>query len=1027
MRRIAPLQNLLFPPARPLHVMLTATLLLFASTLASADSSGLDPVQIEPARRDLWSRGSERFHKQWLVAGALSPDEANRTDAAALEPKAGQAFATDAANVRWKAHTSWNEITDLNAIVGAPKVAERRIAFVAGTVSRERAGAADLSIGARGPIQVWLNGERVHERTSSHAAFVRDSERIAVQMKQGENLLLLRLEQADPNAWPFTVRIVEPGTLLQRPEVIAPYLRGSADQVEVHTDLTEDSGAPPVQVTAVGAGGHVLGRGTAARGESVGFDASAWPDGAYEFRVTTKDAWGEPYRVHLPWYKGDAAAAAQRVIDAAEASKEDIYGVHLKLLAQIVRDRTNGQLDAALPGLAARIHSPLLEYEEIELDRAQRVGSLRPGGFVRLGYVDDIDGSVQFCRAYLPPDYSDAQRWPLVLQLHGYNPENPPLHRWWSIDQRYSTVAERKNVIYIEPHGRGNAQYIGIGERDVLRCLQEAKARFAVDDDRVYLTGESMGGHGTWAIASRHPHLFAAAAPVFGGWDFRVSTISGPPVPENQPSTALESFIQERRSSFANAESLLNVPMLVIHGDSDRAVSVENSRHATQMLQRWGYQIRYREMPGWGHEELDQRLNVVDWLLEHRRNSAPRRVRLRSTDLSGAHAHWLKARAMEEPQRLIRADAEVVKPGLVRIDSENLAAFDLALPENLRGSARELDIVWNGMSQRVRLDNGVARIGQESDDARVLRKRPGLEGPISDIITKPFMVVVGTTSRDPHMRRIIEERARDVQDVWMAWQYQPLRLKQDVQVSADDERTYSLILLGGADANAVTRRLGKRLPMSVSRNSIEVDGKRWQAADAVLQMIYPNPRAENRYVLVVAATSAAGMHFWKPEFVEPSIGVGFIGSDWTIRDGRRPPSEARVDPIDRDVASGLFDVNWRRADRWTTEGDAAIRSTWRLRRPALEPYSPSLENLQAYLGDYDFGQFVATLSVEGGKLVAHVPSQPPLPLEPQGPNLFRTLAYPTKDFVELILDANGAVVGIEADTQGRTLFGRKLQ
>ena len=591
----------------------------------------------------------------------------------------------------------------------------------------------------------------------------------------------------------------------------------------------------------------------------------------------------------------------------------------------------------------------------------------------------------------------------------------------------HSDIAERKNVIYIEPHGRGNAQYIGIGERDVLRCLQEAKARFSVDDDRVYLTGESMGGHGTWAIASRNPHLFAAAAPVFGGWDFRVTTISGPPLPENQPNSALQYYIQERRSSFAGAENLLNVPMLVIHGDSDTTVSVENSRHATQMLQRWGYDIRYWEMPGWGHEDLHQRLNIVDWMLEHRRNSAPRLLRMRSTDLSGARAHWLEARAMEEPRRLIRAEAEVVKPGFVRIDSENLAAFDLALPESLRGSAQEIELVWNGKSQRARVDNGVARIGAKPADERTLRKRPGLEGPISDIINAPFMVVVGTTSRDPHMRRIIEERARDLQDIWTAWQYQPLRVKPDVQVSADDERAYSLILLGGADANAVTRRLGKRLPMSVSRNSIEVDGKRWQVADAVLQMIYPSPRAENRYVLVVAPTSATGMHFWKPEFVEPSIGIGFVGSDWTIRDGRRPPLASAFDPIDRDVASGVFDTNWRRADRWTAEGNAATRSAWRLRRPALDPYTPSRGSLEPYLGEYDFGQFVATLSVADGKLVAQVPTQPPLPLEPKGPNLFRTLAYPTKDFIEFILDADGAVVGAEVDTQGRTIFGRKLQ
>ncbi|GFE83638.1 hypothetical protein GCM10011487_56380 [Steroidobacter agaridevorans] len=1010
-----------------MHNLLAAAFLLFVSTLWSAHSAPLDAVEIEPARRDIWSRGSERFHKQWLIAGTLSPDVANRIDPTTLKPADGQAFDPDMANVRWRAHTSWSAITDLNPILGAPSNGDRRNAVVAGTVSRAHAGAADLSIGAQGPITVWLNGKRVHERTSSYAAFARDSERVTVQMRQGDNALLLRLEQVDPNAWPFTLRIVEPGALIERPEVIVPYLRDSSDQLEVHTNLTVDSAAAPVEVTALGAGGRVFASRTVARGASVTLDTSTWPAGAYEFRVATRDAWDKSYLVHLPWYKGDAAAAAQRLIDAAEAPTDGVYSAHLQLLAQIVRDRTNGQLNAALPGLAARIHSPLLEYEEIELDRAQRAGSVRPGGFVRLGYVDESDGSVQFCRAYLPPDYSDAQRWPLVLSLHGYNPENPPLHRWWSVDQRHSDFAERKHIIYIEPHGRGNAQYLGIGERDVLRCLQEAKARFAVDDDRVYLTGESMGGHGTWAIASRHPQLFAAAAPVFGGWDFRVSTIRGPSLSENQPGNAREFYIQERRSSFANAENLLNVPLLVIHGDSDATVSVENSRHATQMLQRWGYDVRYWEMPGWGHEDLQQRLNLIDWLLEHRRNAAPRRVRLRSTDLSGARAHWLEARAMEEPERVIRAEAEVVKPGLVRIDSENLAAFDLTLPASLRGSAQELELVWNGKSQRAQLDNGVARIVTSPNKAHEFRKRPGLEGPIPDILSTPFMVVLGTTSRDPHMRRSIEERARDLQDVWLAWQYQPLRLKQDVEVTADDERAYSLILLGGADANAVTRRLGKHLPMSVSANSIEVDGKRWQVKDAVLQMIYPSSRADHRYVFVVAATSATGMHFWKPEFVEPSIGVGFMASDWTIRDGRRPPPEATVNPRDRDVASGVFDANWRRADRWTVEGDTAIRSAWRLRRPAVEPYTPSPESLETYRGEYDFGQFVATLSVDDGELIAHVPSQAPLPLEPKGPNLFRTLAYPTKDAIEFIMDATGAVVGAEVDTQGRTIFGKKMK
>lgn len=1016
----------------PMHKHATTALLLLLVQIATAQptsspSAPIEPAEIEPARRDLWSRGSVRFHRQWSIAGVLTPEAADKIDITTLEPAAGRSLTADLPDVRWAAHTSWGDITELNEVIGAPKDAQRRIAFVSGVLPRERGGAAMLSLGVQGAVTVWLNGEQVHERKTLQPAFARDSERIAVQMKQGDNSLLLRLEQADPSAWPFTVRVLESGTLLARSEEIVPYLTVSGTQVNVHTDLPNRSQGAPVEVAVIAAGGRIVATETADRGKVVGFDAGAWPDGAYELRAATQNAWGEPYLVHLPWYKGDAASAARRLIDAASSAGNDVYGAHVRLLAAIVRDRTGGQINTTLPGLATRIHSPLIEYEELQLDRAQQTGTVRAGGFVRLGYRDEIDGSVQFCRAYLPTDYAANRQWPLVLALHGYNPANPPLHRWWSIDQRHSDIADRKGVIYIEPHGRGNAQYLGLGQQDVLRCLEHAKARFSVDEDRVYLTGESMGGHGTWAIASRNPQLFAAAAPVYGGWDFRVTSIAGPAQPQNQPRNPRELYIQERSSSFSSSENLLNVPLLVIHGDKDAVVSVENSRHAAQMLQRWGYDIRYWEMPGWAHEDLLQRSSIVDWLLTHRRGGAPQKVRVRAIDLAAARAHWLQVRAMHEPQRIIRADAQVIEPGVVRIDSENVAAFTLALPQGLDGGREEIDVVWNGARQRVPLEDGEAHVGASAQSSDVLRKRANLQGPISDVVNTPFMVVLGTTSRDARMRKVIERHARDLEDLWLAWQHQPLRFKRDVDVTREDESAYSLILLGGPDANAVTRRMAKRLPLRVKQDAIEVDGKRWQVSDAVLQMIYPSSLAEDRYVLVVAGTSAQGMALWKPTIVEPSIGVGLISTDWTIEDGRRPPPNIEVDQADRLVAAGLFDVNWRRDDRWTTEGDASLRAGWRLRRPAVDTYAPTSERLSSYAGDYDFGEFTADVAVRDGKLIAQPPFGPPLALAPHGEHLFRISNPLTRDMVEFVRDANGAVIGAEVDMQGRTMYGRKVK
>ena len=81
----------------------------------------------------------------------------------------------------------------------------------------------------------------------------------------------------------------------------------------------------------------------------------------------------------------------------------------------------------------------------------------------------------------------------------------------------------------------------------------------------------------------------------------------------------MERFIQEAHSSFAGGRvACCYVPVYAVHGDLDAAVPVEQSRHAVQLLQRWGYDVRYREVPGLGHEDLKMRDDIAHWLLTQR-------------------------------------------------------------------------------------------------------------------------------------------------------------------------------------------------------------------------------------------------------------------------------------------------------------------------------------------------------------------------------------------------------------------------
>ncbi len=113
----------------------------------------------------------------------------------------------------------------------------------------------------------------------------------------------------------------------------------------------------------------------------------------------------------------------------------------------------------------------------------------------------------------------------------------------------------------------------------------------SIDPDRVYITGASMGGFGTWELIMRRPDLFAAAAPVCGGGDE------------------------------TKAERVAKLPIWMFHGEKDEAVKVLASRTMHEALRKLGAPVFYREVPGAPHNIGDptMRTDMLEWLFAQRR------------------------------------------------------------------------------------------------------------------------------------------------------------------------------------------------------------------------------------------------------------------------------------------------------------------------------------------------------------------------------------------------------------------------
>ncbi len=932
-----------------LHRLAGALALLLSSSLSPAAESPPAP-KLKDEMRQPWQRDDDRYIRTWKVAGAFKCDLPRDCldipgGEAAANPDQSQKRA-DGSELSWREDHAWGDSFGFGAAEGERNGA---IAYAATRIDRPSAGKARLAIGSTDGIRVWLNGKRVLA-LDGRRSLTPDENVFEVDLAKGANTLLVKADARGA----VIARLLESGSVLARAVEIGPsIIEMQPELFTVRTDVgSAHADAEPVTIEVVKPGGDVAFTATAKRGELVPVDAKGWADGPYEVRARTLNPRKLAYVTHLPWFKGDSLAMARALAaDAAQANDAEPAGFTLQMLAEMVDDRLGVKLTEAKGNPWPKIHSPLMEYAEILLERSGKANArVRASGFMRIAYRDEVDGSPQFARAFLPADYDPAKKWPLVVQLHGFNPANPVYVRWWSVDSRHSNIetefAGHEQIIFVEPHGRANTQYIGLGDADVMRVLAEAKKIFTVDENRVYLTGESMGGWGTWNVGTRHPDVFAAIAPVFGGVDYHSQ------MTEEQLGalTPVDRFIQERWSSWALAEGLNNTPIYIHHGDADAAVNVEWTRWGVKLLQRWGYDVRYHEYPGRVHETLrtsSSNPNMsVPWFLRQRRDPDPRHVRMRTPELRNAKSWWVEVLQSASPLEFVRVDAAIVERNVIRLDTQNVLDVRLTPGAALVDPQRPVRVVWNGVAQDLSLAGGALRLTDAAYRPGKRVKNAQLPGGIVDFTSTPFAVVIGTSSKDPQMARLWRDKANGFIAQWRNWQKHDPRVFEDTQLTDADLAKYSLLLFGGADSNRISAKLAGQLPLKVTKQAISVDGHAFDAPDSMIHLLYPNPRNAQRYVWLIAANSIDGL------FGTEILPYNLPEFDFVIQDGRMPAYGQMTTRTQTAVASGMFDYNWRWSGALTTEGAAAARAAAnRIRRPK-EASALSADVLERYVGRY---------------------------------------------------------------------------
>ena len=191
---------------------------------------------------------------------------------------------------------------------------------------------------------------------------------------------------------------------------------------------------------------------------------------------------------------------------------------------------------------------------------------------------------------YVPREYSPQKQWPLIVSLHGMGERGDDglLQTEVGIGRAIRRHADRFPCIIVMPQCPTKSLWTGAID-DIETAIADTRAAYAIDPARIYLTGLSMGGFGTWIYGADHLDLFAALMPICGGG--RVD----------------------------DAAKLAGIPIWAFHGGDDKTVPPKKSQEMVEAIKKAGGDIKYTEFPGVGHNSWDAAYDnprTMKWLLE---------------------------------------------------------------------------------------------------------------------------------------------------------------------------------------------------------------------------------------------------------------------------------------------------------------------------------------------------------------------------------------------------------------------------
>lgn len=516
-----------------------------------------------------------------------------------------------------------------------------------------------------------------------------------------------------------------------------------------------------------------------------------------------------------------------------------------------------------------------------------------------------VDNSVQYYS--VTPSKNEGEGQALFLSVHGASVEARNQARAYSPkDWGYLVAATNRR-----PYGFNWEEW---GRIDAIEVFEEAQKVFRTAPEKSYLTGHSMGGHGTWYLGVTYPDKFAAIAPCASYPD--IAGYSRPNADAmNEPFPVYE-MVKRAANGGRTLEmkrNYLQSGIYIHHGDADNVVPVTQVRRMRQVLAEFHPNFCYYEYPGGSHWFSNE---SVDWnpIFEFfKRQTVPSAKDVRHIEFStaspalSASNYWAKIEQQQHSYLFSTINLDVRNDSLIGT-TDNVTALTLNFDE--MPISGEVVVALDGHSLRI---NGAGKqtlikkgAGWQHEMLSKTEKNALRAGGFKQVFDNNVVLVYSTlgTAKENEWYK---NKARFDAETFLYKGNGSFEVISDKEYLRGNYADRNVVVYGNSKTNAAWKKLLKHAPIQINASGIRFGEEEFKGDDLAGYFLYPHPESEKAYVGVIGGTGLKGAYATYPndyfsgisgypdvmlfslDFLKDGIrgvrAAGFFGNQWDVELG----------------------------------------------------------------------------------------------------------------------------------------------